>query len=73
MASSSACHSHCYRVTEPGFRAALFFTRAYNRLLRPALAAALPGHHTVPTALGAAFDNLDTQLTAWITRLALAA
>jgi hypothetical protein len=24
-----------YRVTEPGFRAALFFTRAYNRLLRP--------------------------------------
>jgi hypothetical protein len=24
-----------YRVTEPGFRAALFFTPAYNRLLRP--------------------------------------
>src|ERR1700692_4946136 len=31
-----------YRVTQFGWRAALFFTRAYNRLLRPGLAAALP-------------------------------
>ena len=31
-----------YRVTEFGFRAALFFTRVYNRILRPGLAAALP-------------------------------
>jgi len=31
-----------YRVTDSGLRIALFFTRTYNRLLRPALAAALP-------------------------------
>ena len=32
-----------YRVTQFGLRVALFFTRTYNRLLRPGLAAALPG------------------------------
>ena len=31
-----------YRVTDFGLRVALFFTRAYNRLLRPGLATALP-------------------------------
>jgi len=41
----------CYHVTETGFRAALFFTRAYNRLLRPGLAAAVPGHRATPTGL----------------------
>ena len=29
--------SHRYRVTDLGFRAALFLTRSYNRLLRPGL------------------------------------
>jgi DNA-binding HxlR family transcriptional regulator len=36
-------HSFRYRVTAFGFRAALFFTRLYNRLLRPGLAASNPG------------------------------
>jgi hypothetical protein len=44
-----------YRVTEPGFRAALFFTRAYNRLLRPGLAATAPhqppSHDASPTSI----------------------
>ena len=61
-----------YRVTEPGFRAALFFTRAYNRLLRPGLAAALPGHRAAPTALARCFANLDTQIAASIQQLAFA-
>jgi hypothetical protein len=30
--------THRYRVTEYGLRAALFFTRTYNRILRPGLA-----------------------------------
>jgi len=62
-----------YHVTDAGFRAALFFTRAYNRLLRPALAAALPGHRATPTRLKQAFDNIDLRLTASINELALAA
>src|SRR5579864_9266138 len=35
-------NSFRYRVTDLGWRVALFFTRTYNRLLRPGLAAALP-------------------------------
>jgi hypothetical protein len=40
-----------YRVTDFGWRAALFFTRAYNRILRPASAAVLPGIGAVATPL----------------------
>ena len=62
-----------YRVTDFGLRAALFFTRAYNRLLRPASAAALPGAAPVATPLKRAFDNIDAQLTKWISHAQLAA
>ena len=43
--------SHRYRVTDAGFRTALYFTRTYNRLLRPALAVVLPSHHAAATLL----------------------
>ena len=66
-------NTQCYHVTETGFRAALFFTRAYNRLLRPGLAAALPDHRAAPTGLKQAFDKIDARLTASISELALAA
>jgi hypothetical protein len=39
---------------------------AYNRLLRPGLAAALPGLRALAGPLKPAFDQLDTQLTASI-------
>jgi hypothetical protein len=38
-------------VTDSGFRVALFFTRTYNRLLRPGLAAALPALRAISTPL----------------------
>ena len=74
----------CYHVTETGFRAALFFTRAYNRLLRPGLAAAVPQATAppqlasnslpyVPQVLEQAFDKIDARLTATINEPALAA
>ena len=62
-----------YRVTDFGWRAALFFTRVYNRILRPASAAALPGHGALATPLKRAFDNVDVQLTRWISHAKLAA
>jgi hypothetical protein len=62
-----------YRVTDFGWRAALFFTRAYNRLLRPASTAALPGLGALATPLKRAFDNVDLQLTRWIGHAKLAA
>jgi hypothetical protein len=55
-------NSFRYRVTDLGFRVALFFTRAYNRLLRPGLAAALPALRAVSTPLKRAFDTLTAQI-----------
>ena len=53
--------SHRYRVTDAGFRAALFFIRLYNRLLRPGLAASCD-HHLAATPLGQAFHTLDIRI-----------
>jgi len=61
-----------YRVTQFGLRAALFFTRAYNRLLRPGLAAALPNLRAADATLKPAFDKIDEQINAWINQAKLA-
>jgi hypothetical protein len=45
----------------------------YNRILRPASAAALPGRGALATPLKRAFDNVDVQLTRWINHAHLAA
>lgn len=62
-----------YRVTDFGFRVALFFTRTYNRLLRPGLAAALPSLRAVTTPLKRAFDTLSAQIETMINQAQLAA
>ena len=66
-------HSFRYRVTQFGFRAALFFTRLYNRLLRPTLAAILPGLAVNAPRLRRAFANLDTHINASIQHAQFAA
>jgi hypothetical protein len=66
-------NSFRYRVTQFGLRAALFFTRAYNRLLRPGLAAALPSLRASNATLKPAFDKIDEQINAWIYQAKLAA
>jgi hypothetical protein len=55
-------NSFRYRVTEFGWRAALFLTRLYNRLLRPGLAAAIPALRAIPTPLKRAFDAVSAQI-----------
>ena len=55
-----------YRVTDFGLRVALFFTRAYNRLLRPGIAAALPALRAIATPLKRAFDALATKIDAML-------
>ena len=62
-----------YRVTDFGFRAALFFTRVYNRILRPGLAAALPNLRAVDAPLKRAFDQIDTRIRESINQTQLAA
>jgi hypothetical protein len=44
-------NSFRYHVTEFGLRVALFFTRTYNRILRPGLAAALPSLRAIDAPL----------------------
>ena len=62
-----------FQVTDFGFRVALFFTRTYNRLLRPSLAAALPALRAATTSLQRAFNALSTQIDTTIKQAQLAA
>jgi hypothetical protein len=61
-----------YRVTEFGLRVALFFTRTYNRILRPGLALTLPTLCAIDDPLKRAFDNVHTEINAWIEQAQLA-
>jgi DNA-binding HxlR family transcriptional regulator len=65
-------NSFRYRITDFGLRIALFFTRTYNRLLRPALVAALPTLGTVATPLQRAFNALTVQIDTTIRKAQLA-
>ena len=66
-------NSHRYRVTDLGWRTAVFFTRTYNRLLRPGLAAVLPGHAPEIVPLSRAFDALDRRVQQCLAQHSLAA
>jgi hypothetical protein len=58
--------THRYRVTDNGWRTALFCTRIYNRVLRPGLAHILPEEPVEPTCLRRCFDQLDQAIDFWI-------
>jgi hypothetical protein len=60
-------HSHRYRVTEYGLRAALFFTRTYNRILRPGWAQVLPSLPARTGSLRRSFNQLVREVDAWVT------
>ncbi len=61
-----------YRVTDFGLRIALFFTRTYNRLLRPTLAAALPTLGAIAIPLQRAFNALTVQIDTTIRKTQMA-
>jgi hypothetical protein len=58
--------SHRYRVTDSGWRTALFCTRAYNRILRPGLAQVVPEAAAADPVLRQRFDQLDAAIDRWI-------
>lgn len=62
-----------YRVTPYGLRTALFFTRTYNRILRPGLAQALPSLPATPSPLRRSFHQLLREVDACLTAAQLAA
>jgi hypothetical protein len=61
-----------YQVTDFGLRVGLFYTRVYNRLLRPGLAAALPALRAVNNPLRRAFEALAAKIDAAINNAQLA-
>ena len=65
--------THRYRVTEYGLRAALFFTRTYNRILRPGLAQVLPSLPAMTGSLRRSFNQLLHEVDACVTTAQLAA
>lgn len=61
--------SRRYRVTDFGFRTALFLTRSYARLLRPGLSTLLCPQPLANVPLRKAFDKLDGAIQqAWTTQ-----
>jgi hypothetical protein len=65
--------SHRYRVTDQGWRTTLFYTRCYNRLLRPGLAQLVPEAAAPNTPLRRCFDQLDQTIDQWLADQGLAA
>jgi hypothetical protein len=61
-------HSHRYRVTDSGWRTALFCTRTYNRVLRPGLAQVVPAEVESETPLLRCFDRLDEAIEVFLER-----
>ena len=58
--------THRYQVTRQGWRAALFFTRTYNRVLRPGLAQIVPIEVLDDSELRRGFDQIDAAIERWI-------
>jgi hypothetical protein len=58
--------SHRYRVTDGGWRTALFCTRIYSRVLRPGLAQVIPEEASAESALRRRFDQLDGEIERWL-------
>lgn len=54
--------THRYRVTDNGWRTALFCTRCYNRILRPGLACIIPEEAADDSRLRRRFDDLDAAI-----------
>src|SRR5271166_2130329 len=65
--------THRYRVTDCGWRTALFCTRCYNRLLRPGLAHIIPQEALDDAPLRRRFDELDAAIDRLIQEQKLAA
>jgi hypothetical protein len=65
--------THRYRMTDQGWRTALFGTRIYNRLLCPGLAQIVPLEATSDSCLRRCFDELHDAIDHWMSDQKLAA
>jgi hypothetical protein len=65
--------THRYRVTEPGLRLALFFTRVHARLFRPGLSVVMPDVAQDDAPLRRAFAQLERTMDQWCAEAKFAA
>lgn len=65
--------THRYRLTDFGFRVALFCTRAYSRIPRLGLGLVLPATSSLPCPLRRSFDRLEQEVNSWVDQAKLAA
>jgi hypothetical protein len=65
--------THRYRVTEPGLRLALFFTRVHTRLFRPGLSVLMPDVALDDVPLPRTFAHLEHAMAQWCAEAKLAA
>ena len=61
------------RVTDPGLRLALFFTRVHARLFRPGLSVVMPDVAQDDAPLRRAFAHLEHAMDQWCAKAKLAA
>jgi hypothetical protein len=57
--------THRYRLTDDGLRTALFYTRVYARILRPAMAPAIPAAPTGASKALRQFHAAEAAVSAW--------
>jgi hypothetical protein len=65
--------THRYQVTDLGFRAGLFFSKVYFRILRPGIAFVLPEVVAADSKLRRAFRNVNLEVENWIQNAKLVA
>lgn len=65
--------THRYQLTELGFRTALFFTRAYARLLRPGFAQLIDPRPTLNSRLRRPLNEFQLAVDRWSADAKLAA
>jgi hypothetical protein len=64
-------HSYRYRLTDLGIKVVTFFTKLYQRLFRPGLAALLP-EQTYPSDLAQALNKVSEVIQSWSEQSAFA-
>ena len=65
--------THRYEVTEIGFRAGLFFSKVYSRILRPGVAFTQPHIAATDSKLRRAFNAVNLEVQSWIENAKLSA
>jgi hypothetical protein len=65
--------THRYRLTEHGLKTAMFYTRVYNRILRPGFAMLSPAAVELNTPLHRRFTAINDTINSWCDQAKLAA